>query len=65
MTAEGQLSIRGSDLEILFKVPSRDEWLILVGEHVGLEMNCPLGLSLPFIKGTPMCFNGIAHTTVS
>lgn len=47
VTAEGQLPILGSDLGILFTVPLRDAWLVLVGEHVGLEMNCPPGLSLP------------------
>lgn len=52
VTAEGQLPILGSDLEILFKVPLRDAWLIVVGEHVGLKMNCPLGLSLPSSTST-------------
>lgn len=47
VTAEGQCPILGSDLGILFTVPLRDAWLVLVGEHVGLEMNCPPGLSLP------------------
>lgn len=65
MTAEGQLPILGSDLEIMFKVPLKDVWLILVGGHVGLEMSCPVGLSLPSSEGTLRCDNGIAHTTVS
>lgn len=65
MTAEGQFPIPGSDLEMLFKVAVSSAWLILVGEHVGLEMNCPLGLILPSSMGVLMHFNGIAHTRVS
>lgn len=65
MTAEGQFPICRSDLEMLFKVAVREAWLILVGEHVGLEMNCPLGLSLPSSMGALMHFNGIAHTRFS
>ena len=46
---------------MLFIVTVRDVWLILVGEHVGLEMNCPPGLSLPSSMAVLMRFNGIAH----
>lgn len=65
MTAEGQFPISQSDLEMLFLVTVRDVWLILVGEHVDLEMNCPPGLSLPPSMRVLMHFNGIAHIRVS
>lgn len=51
VTAEGQFPVPGSDLEMLFKVPVREVWLIWVEEHVGLAMSCPPGLSLPSSTG--------------